>query len=270
MAAGFKIWNPLHIEYLDANPHLGAALVTAGLFIGGGIAYRVTTSSAKSSKKDLEKLQDEEFVPSEKVGIRNIFESVGEFVQVLAKDIMGHQYPKFLPMIFFIFTWVLVSNLMGTIPTVGAPTIDINTTLSMGLFVFIYYNFKGFRASGFKYLEHFTGHLHGVLLFCFGWLMFPLELISHSLRPLTLGIRLRTNIFADHAVFDIISRLTQDLGHFMEVKMGLVGKILSFITASVAPIPLVLLGIIFCCVQALVFTLLTSVYISIATSHEDH
>jgi F-type H+-transporting ATPase subunit a len=100
--------------------------------------------------------------------------------------------------------------------------------------------------------------------------MFPLELISHSLRPLTLGIRLRTNIFADHAVFDIISKLTQDLAHFMEAKLGFVGKVLGFLTASAAPIPLVLLGIIFCCVQALVFTLLTSVYISIATSHEDH
>jgi hypothetical protein len=156
MSAGFKIWNPLHIEYLNANPHFGAALVTAGIFVAGGVAYRLTTSSSKSSKEALEKVEDEDLVPSEKVGLRNIFESIGEFVQGLAKDIMGHDYPKFLPMILFIFTWVLVSNLMGTIPGIGAPTIDINTTLSMGLFVFIYYNFKGFRTSGFKYLEHFT------------------------------------------------------------------------------------------------------------------
>ena len=140
----------------------------------------------------------------------------------------------------------------------------------MGIFVFIFYNIQGFRFNGLKYFEHFTGHLHGVLLLALGWLMFPLELISHSIRPLTLGIRLRTNIYADHSVHEKITELIYDFGDFLAVKLGFIGNVIGWTLATLAPIPLVLLGIIVCLIQALVFTLLTSVYISIATAHEDH
>ena len=241
-----------------------------GLFIGGGVLYKIATSKNKSSAAALKNAEDEVLVPTENAGTRNIVEAAGEYVQGLARDIIGHDYPRYLPLLVFIFLWILVNNIIGMIPGFVSPTDNLNTTLSMGVFIFIYYNFLGFKSNGFKYLEHFTGHLHGVLLFALGWLMFPLELISHSLRPLTLGIRLRTNIFADHAVYHTIAGLVNDLGHFIGVKLGIVGEILGFVLSALVPVPIVVLGLIVCVVQAMVFTLLSTVYISIATAHEEH
>lgn len=268
--AGFKVWNFLHSPLLAENPHVAGAVITSGLFIGGGVLYKIATSKNKSSAAALKNAEDEVLVPTENAGTRNIVEAAGEYVQGLARDIIGHDYPRYLPLLVFIFLWILVNNIIGMIPGFVSPTDNLNTTLSMGVFIFIYYNYLGFKSNGFKYLEHFTGHLHGVLLFALGWLMFPLELISHSLRPLTLGIRLRTNIFADHAVYHTIAGLVNDLGHFIGVKLGIVGEILGFVLSALVPVPIVVLGLIVCVVQAMVFTLLSTVYISIATAHEEH
>ena len=100
--------------------------------------------------------------------------------------------------------------------------------------------------------------------------MFPIELISHCVRPITLGIRLRTNIYADHTVYDTIAGLSHKFAEFLGEKMGFLGDIVGYVFAALAPVPIVVLGIMVCVIQALVFTLLSSVYISIATAHEEH
>jgi F-type H+-transporting ATPase subunit a len=146
----------------------------------------------------------------------------------------------------------------------------LNSTLSMGLVVFVYYNIMGFKAHGFKYLEHYTGHLHGVLLLLLGPLMFVIELISNAVRPVTLGIRLRTNIFADHTVYGIISGLFKDLAHFLNDSFGVIGGAIGHLLALVGPIPIVILGLLVCIIQAFVFTMLTIIYMGMATAHEDH
>jgi F-type H+-transporting ATPase subunit a len=271
MAAGFKVWHLLENDFLAHNPHIAGAAITAGIFITGGVIYRATTKQkALLSSKNIQSVSEEDLVPSDKASSRNVVEFLGEFVRDKLKDIIGEDYPKFLPLLSFVFMWVLANNLIGIIPGFASATADINTTLSMGIFIFLYYNFMGFYSHGFKYLEHFTGHLHGVLLIALGWLMFPIELISHAVRPVTLGVRLRTNIYADHSVYENISGQAIGLTGTLSEKMGVVGAAIGHIFSALAPVPIVLLGVLVCVIQALVFTLLSSVYISIATAHEEH
>lgn len=265
MSAGFKIWNLVHSEYLHANSHVGAAAMGIGVLAASSIAYAVV--SPKFSSKTA---QDVDFVPPSNLGIRNIFDLVGGLVQGLAKDIIGQHYEKYLPLLIFIFMWTLLNNLLGVVPGFGSATDNLNTTLAMGMSVFFYYNYQGFKAHGFKYLEHFTGHLHGALLLILGPVMFVIELISHSVRPATLGIRLRSNIYGDHMVFGIFTDLFHKLSDSLALWLGPVGRVLGFICQSLGPVPIVVLGLLVCVIQAFVFTLLTTIYVGIATAHDDH
>ena len=126
-------------------------------------------------------------------------------------------------------------------------TPTFNTTFSLGVFVFIYYNFHGIRVQGLVgHLKHFAGPL-----WYMAPLIFVLEIISHAMRPVTLGLRLRGNMMGDHAVLAIFSELVP----------------------YIIPIPFYILGLFVCFMQAFVFTLLTIVYIGMAVEthdHEDH
>jgi F-type H+-transporting ATPase subunit a len=261
---GFQIWSLLHNDFLNNNPHVAAAGVSAGLMVVGSLAYR-----ALSPKLSAKTVDDKEFIPPSNLGIRNIFELTGEFVQGIARDIIGHHYASYLPLLIFIFMWTLVNNVLGLVPGFGSSTDNLNTTLGMGLVVFVYYNFQGFRSHGVRYLEHFAGHLHGLLLLFLGPVMFVIEIISHAVRPVTLGMRLRSNMYADHTVHGIVMNLFADLGTFLTAKLGFIGSALGFLISGLGPIPIVLLGLLVCILQAFVFTLLTSIYVGMATAHDD-
>ncbi|HVJ63679.1 MAG TPA: F0F1 ATP synthase subunit A [Bdellovibrionota bacterium] len=266
MAAGhgFQWWNLLHNDFLNHNAHFSAAAVTVlGLGVSG-IAYAAIAPKLKPATTDAE------LVPPAKLGLTNFFDLVGSFIQSLAKDIIGHHYATYLPLLTFMFIWTLTSNMLGLIPGLGSPTDNLNTTLAMGVFVFLYYNYQGFRSHGFHYLEQFAGHLSGVLLLLLGPMMFVIELISHSVRPITLGIRLKANISADHAIYGTIRDLCIQVADAMGNSMGAFGKALGWVFISLGPVPIVILGILVCVIQAFVFTLLTTIYIGLATAHEEH
>jgi F-type H+-transporting ATPase subunit a len=262
---GFQVWSLLHNDFINENPHVAAAAISGGLIVLASLAYRILAPKLNASTKN-----DADFIPKSNLGIRNFFEMIAEFVQGLARDIIGDHYEHYLPLLVFIFTWTLVNNLLGVIPGFGSSTDNLNTTLAMGLVSFVYYNYHGFKSHGFKYLEHFTGHLHGVLLLFMGPAMFVIELISHSVRPITLGMRLRANMYADHTVHGIVVGLFQQMGDFLTAKLGAFGTTLGYMIAAVGPVPIILLGLLVCVLQAFVFTLLTTIYVGMATAHDDH
>jgi F-type H+-transporting ATPase subunit a len=262
---GFQLWNLLGNEFLNHNPHIAGAAIVGGILTTAAVTYRVVAPALGPSVKN-----DKEFVPSSNFSLKNIFEVVGEFVQGMAKDIIGHHYKDYLPLLIFIFMWTFLNNFLGMIPTLGSATDNINTTLAMGAFVFLYYNFQGFKSNGFKYLEHYTGHLHGLLLLFLGPIMFLIELVSHGARPVTLGIRLRSNIYGDHKVLSIISGLFGDLTAALTESLGSFGQALGYVFNVLGPLPIMFLGLMVCVVQAFVFMLLTTIYIGMATAHDDH
>jgi F-type H+-transporting ATPase subunit a len=159
----------------------------------------------------------------------------------LGKDIIGHGFEKYLALLLTIFLFVLLGNLEGIVPGLGSPTGYISGNMAIGLIVFVLYNVAGIKEHGAGYIKQFAGP--------FLWLapMFLLiELISHIARPVSLAMRLLINVFADHMILDIFTGLTY----------------LGF------PVALAFFGLLVAFVQSFVFTLLTSIYISMAVSHD--
>ena len=96
---------------------------------------------------------------------------------------------------------VFANNLIGLVPGFLPPTENFNTTLALGLFVFLYYNYEGIKVQGIVgHIKHFMGPV-----WYLAPLMLILELISHSVRPISLGLRLKGNMQGDHMVLSIFS-----------------------------------------------------------------
>jgi F-type H+-transporting ATPase subunit a len=224
--------NVSHSIHIDE--HVLTLVLVAIIFLVVGSVYRASLSGVNN-----------QVVPDSGISFRNIIEAIGEFIYNLTKNIIGEkQAKKYYIVIMLLFSFVFVNNLIGLIPGFGTPTSNINTTLALGLFVFLYYNYHGIKEQGLVgHIKHFMGP---VWYLC--WLIFPIEIISHLVRPLSLGLRLQGNMEGDHLVLSIFS--------------GLVPYIV--------PIPFYVIGIFVCFMQAFVFTLLTMVYINLATEHHDH
>lgn len=184
-------------------------------------------------------------IPDKHISVRNLVELLGNFVYGQVKGIIGEkQAAAYFPFVCTVFTLIFFSNLIGLIPGFLPPTEHLSTTLALGLFSFIYYNYRGCREQGtLNYIKHFAGPL-----WYLAFLIFPIEIISNCIRPISLALRLRSNMMGDHMVISIFSGLAP-----------------LFI-----PIVFMILGILVSFIQAYVFTVLSMVYISLAISHHDH
>lgn len=180
-------------------------------------------------------------IPDDGLSLRNILELVVSAVMSMSDGIAGKKGRKFIPLFASFFCFILISNLSGLVPGFSPPTSNINTTLGLGLISFVAYNVFGFREHGVGYIKQFTGP---VLLLAPFFLI--LELISHLVRPLSLGLRLFGNIFGDHLVIEIFTSLTK----------------------VVIPVAFYLLGTLVSVIQAAVFTILSIIYVAMAVSHE--
>lgn len=231
--SGFR-WFPSLAEKLGVAEHTITYAFVCILLCIAGLVYKMKTSNI-----------DQAVVPDKNVSYRNVFEFFGEFLLDLAKGIMGEKMAKdFFPIIVFLFLSIFCSNLTGLVPGFLPPTDNFNTTFALGIFVFIYYNWHGIKAQGLVgHLKHFMGPVIGLAP-----LMFIIELISHAVRPVSLGLRLKGNMEGDHLVLTIFSDLVPLL----------------------IPVPFYALGIFVSFIQAFVFTLLTMVYISLACEVHDH
>lgn len=189
-------------------------------------------------------------LPDEGVTLRNLIEVIVIQLADLSEQIMGENWRKHFPLVGTIFFFVLVSNLMGLVPGVGGSTSDANTTFAWGVISFVYYNYVGIRTHGWKYIYQFMGpalmdlelggkHYHVRPLAPF---FLPLELVLHVARIVTLGVRLLANMYADHTV--------------VSVWIGLVPIAIPAIFMG--------LGLMVSFLQAVVFALLTMIYIGSA------
>ncbi len=179
--------------------------------------------------------------PAGRISVKGLFEVVVEFIHSLVNMVLGDHSAHFIPLFAAIFFYIFLSNVLGLLPGMTASTSNINAALSVGLFSFVMYNVLGVRENGPVYFKHFLGP---VLLLA--PLMLPIELISHAVRPLSLGLRLSGNMTGDHTV----------LGIFLDlVPVGI-------------PMIFYALGTFVCFIQAFVFTLLSMIYVMMATAHD--
>lgn len=224
----------LHKFHLNIPNHTATFIFGSVLFLLLGLVYRLRTKSVEES-----------VVPDKGISFRNIIEAIGEAFYGIAKETLGEKDAKrYYPLIIFYFMFIFLNNLIGLIPGFLPPTENFNTGFALGVLVFLFYNYQGIRVQGlWGHIKHFMGPV----LFM-APVIFIIELISHAMRPLTLGLRIKGNMMGDHIVLGIFSELVP----------------------WIVPIPFYCLGIFVCFMQAFVFTLLTMVYIAMAVEVHDH
>jgi F-type H+-transporting ATPase subunit a len=187
---------------------------------------------------------NEAITPDDRLTLRTFMEVFLGYFYDLAKSVMGAQRAKkYFPLIGTSAVFVFFSNVMGLLPGMPVATSSLSITLGCALVVFIMFNVYGIKVHGLGYIKHLAGPA-----WYLAWLVLPIEVISLCVRPITLSVRLMLNMSVDHLI---------------------IGIFLSLITL-VIPIPFIILGALIVLIQTLVFTLLTTIYISLATEHEPH
>lgn len=220
-----------HHQVEELKPVIGAVL-TFVLTLVLGLLYKSSVDRAGNDA-----------APVGKVSVRGVVEMVLEFVHDIGLSVIGQDRVKpFLPVLFGIFLFILVSNLTGLIPGLTPSTDSINTNLVLGLVTFFVFNAAGLKEHGvFGYLKTFAGPL-----LVMAPIIFLIEGIGMMARPVSLALRLYGNIFGDHLVLSVFTDLTK----------------------LVLPSFLMFFGLLVACLQSFVFTLLSSIYISMAISHD--
>jgi len=201
--------------------------------------------------------------PNSKFGFA--VESMIEFVLNIAEENFGDRKKalKFLPLLLTLFTFILFSNLSGLIPGVGTINIgtndgvspllrpfttDLNATLALAILTIGTVQFAALRELGVKrHLQHyFTNKPYNPMNLFIGLI----EVMGEFIRVITLSMRLFGVIYAGEVLLHVIGDIA---GNF----------------SPIATLPVYLLEIFFCLIQAYVFMLLTTVYLAMATHHED-
>jgi F-type H+-transporting ATPase subunit a len=176
--------------------------------------------------------------------LQQIFELLYEYLKSMLVENIGHKGMKFMPLVATLALFIFLSNMAGLVPGLKSPTSNINVTVACALVVFLYYNYQGIREHGIlSYLKHFCGPVWWLAP-----LMFPVEIVSHLARPLSLSVRLFGNIFGEDMI--------------VLVFFGLVPLFV--------PLPIMALQIFTSLIQTLVFVLLTVMYLAGAVESEEH
>ena len=178
-------------------------------------------------------------------GTQNLMEAYIQGVLQMGIDVMGKENARrYVPLVATIGIFVAIANLIGIVPGFEAPTAFLEFALTLALVVFVYYNFEGIRRQGvIKYFKHFLGPVWWLY-----WLMFPIEIVSHFSRLVSLSFRLFGNVKGDDMFLMVILMLAPWL---------------------LPIIPFALLTFM-AFLQAFIFMMLTTVYLGSAVVMEDH
>jgi len=222
------------------------SILVVVLVLGAALVARAALMRSSSGREAL--------VPDADLKPKNLFELYTESMLNMVRGILGRKDGDFyFPLIAGLFLYIFISNLLGVLPGFAPPTDHLNTNLPMSITIFLVYNVAGIIRQGPK---AYIGHLMGPIIWL-APLMFCIEVISHFVRPLSLGIRLYGNMSGDHLVLDIfMNRLPEVVG--AALGWGL-------------PVIFLGLGIFVSLIQAFVFSLLSLLYIALAIeTHDDH
>ncbi|HJQ34194.1 MAG TPA: F0F1 ATP synthase subunit A [Pyrinomonadaceae bacterium] len=184
-------------------------------------------------------------------------------VRNLLLDNVGPHGLKFLPVVATFGLLILVSNLIGLVPGLMAPTAATSVTFALGISSFVYYNAIGIKENGLVgHLKHFAGPIPWLAV-----LMFPIELVSNLVRPLSLGIRLFGNLFGDEQILGTIGDLATKMFAALAAWTGLPIPAAPWLL----PVAIMPLSLFVAFMQTFIFVLLSIIYISeVSHHHEEH
>ncbi len=226
-------WQVFQATHFEVDHILGGLLVLLVLTLLGIRYWHSVHSSGDGGA-----------VPPPKFGVRALLETFADLVYSLMEGPMGAKNARrYLPLIGTLFLFILFCNFLSLIPGFLPPTATLKTNVGLALLVFVLTHVFGAAAHGPKYFKHFMGPIWWLAP-----LMIPIELVSHIARPVSLSVRLLGNITADHKVSAVFFALIPYL----------------------IPVLFLGLGVFVAVIQAIVFSLLSTVYISTAIAHEEH
>jgi F-type H+-transporting ATPase subunit a len=171
-----RIW--LFFQFLGHDPMVQLVVHTI-------IASVLALLVAKLATKNLQ------IVPS---GCQNVMEATVAGILYIGKDVASEEVArKYLALAGSLAIFIFMGNLIGIIPGFESPTGNVNLTLTLALIVFLYYHYEGIKAQGLgHYIAHFAGPVKWLAP-----LMFPVEILSHFSRIISLAFRLFGNIKGD-------------------------------------------------------------------------
>lgn len=177
--------------------------------------------------------------------LQNVIETGVEYLINFFTDLLGgKKAKKYFPFLATMFIFILLSNYSGLIPGVGltdyvkAPTASLSVTAGLGVLTFFFLQISGMRHSVKHYFKHFVTPM---------FFMLPLLLLDEVIKPVSLALRLYGNIFGEETVIE-------ELYHLFPIGV---------------PIIMMVLSILFCALQAMVYTMLVSIYLDEMTEEPE-
>lgn len=226
---------PAHHAYL----FLSACFVSA-VIIAFGLLARMALQRKLASAEGIDR-----YTAESGLGVFTVAEGLVSFIRGMQAGLLDKEHQRrWTPLIGAFFVYIFVSNILSIVPGFQPPTDNINTNVGMAIIVMVTYWVVGLVSDPKGFIAHLTGPV---------WWLAPLigaiELLGLLVvRPVTLSLRLTGNMFADHTVFGVISGLAP----------------------LAVPVPFLVLAIVVSTIQAFVFALLTTIYISLSLPHGDH
>ena len=178
----------------------------------------------------------------------------------LFEIILGPAARRFTPYLGTLFLFILINNLLGLIPLMHSSTSAINTTVALAICTFCLVQGVGIKENGILgYLHHMAGSPRNGMEWGFSILLFPLHLLGEFIKPMSLSLRLFGNIFGEDVLVATMVVLGAGLFAGLNLPFGIPFQV-----------PFVFLAMLTSTIQALVFTLLSTVYIALMLPHEEH
>lgn len=166
-----------------------------------------------------------------------LFESLIEFYENIAVQIMGEEGKRFVPLAISIGLFILFSNWIEVIPGFSAPTRDLSTTLALAIVAVSSTYIAGIKKKGLRFFKKYIEP---------NPLFLPINILEELVRPISLSFRLFGNILGEEIVI----------------------AILVMIVPLILPVPMILLALFTGLIQAFIFSLLTLLYIAGAVGEE--
>lgn len=176
---------------------------------------------------------------------QNMVETGVEYLDNFLTDLLGHERARqYFAFLASLFIFIIISNYSGMIPGVGltdyvkAPTASLSVTAGLGVVTFVFLQFSGLRCGVKHYFKRFVSPM---------FFMLPLLVLDEFIKPASLTLRLFGNVFGEEMV-------TEELYHIFPIGV---------------PVVMMVLSILFCALQAMVFTMLTAIYLDEVTEVEE-
>jgi F-type H+-transporting ATPase subunit a len=196
--------------------------------------------------------------------LQNAIEWIVESMEDVCGGMLGKHLPRYFPYIMAVFFYILTMNLIGIIPGFKSSTSSLDVTLALALITFLYVQINGIINLGpLGYIDHLAGSPRDIVGFAMLPVMIPVHILGELVKPVSLSCRLFGNIFGEDTLIVVFVGVAA-----LALKAGL--TLLAVPPMAGITALFMLLQTLTAIVQALIFSLLTTVYLYMMLPHEEH